>query len=139
MHLQNDRSATLSILQSRFGLLTNDLVNEGIDKMKSVIFPRVSRASTPTTPTLPENFAFEDFDKWSLTPPPATQHRDSYENEIHKEGLNLPQIYFEGGGFPYVPRQAADVPAVFTKSGKTMTSQELCNYYAAHNVFVYLN
>ncbi|CAG8674299.1 7771_t:CDS:1, partial [Cetraspora pellucida] len=132
----NDRSTTLRALHNRFGLLTNDLVNEEIDAMMSIIFLttlRQSRLVTPTIPTLPDDFVFDDIENWALTPPPPTVPRDNYEIEIHEDGLNLPITYFNNGNFSYVAQQASDVPGSFSKNGKTITSAELVDYYATNN------
>ncbi|CAG8711875.1 15555_t:CDS:2, partial [Racocetra persica] len=48
-----------------------------------LIFPRISRASIPPTLTLPENFTFEDFDNWSLTPHPV-YYKLSDEKVVNK-------------------------------------------------------
>src|SRR5689334_17883827 len=108
--------------------------------MMSVIFlttSRRSRSATPTTLTLPDDFVFDDMENWALTPPPPTVPRDNYEIEIHKDGLNLPITYFDNGNFPYVVRQASDVPGSFSKDGKTITSAELVGYYATNNVYLF--
>ncbi|CAG8490314.1 3162_t:CDS:2, partial [Scutellospora calospora] len=78
-------------------------VNDGVDTIITVLFPntsRRSRSSTPTllqssTPTLPENFYFEDINDWSYSLPRPIEPSDDYEAEILKEGLNLPSAYFE--------------------------------------------
>lgn len=51
-HLVNNRSDTLRELRRRFGLIPEDLVNEGVNEMMTVIFPPVysqsqGRRSTP--------------------------------------------------------------------------------------------
>ncbi|CAG8638125.1 6710_t:CDS:2, partial [Scutellospora calospora] len=135
LHFNNNHSATLSALRNRFGLLTNDLVNDSVDAMMAVLSLNTTRRSRSSTPTLPDNFFFEDMDDWSYSPPRPTEARDNYESEILKDGLNLPQVYFEDGKFPSVPRRAHDVPASFTKHGRTMSSKEICNYYTINKEF----
>ncbi|KAF0410415.1 hypothetical protein F8M41_008277 [Gigaspora margarita] len=139
-HIYYDRPTTFVALRTRFDLLTNNLVNDGVDAMLNVLFPNTTRRSRSSTPSLPENFSFEDFEDWSYSPPSSAEARDNYENELLKDGLNLPRAYFENGNFPCVPRRAHDVPVSFTKSGRTMTSVQLCDYYKTNNVIViYLN
>ncbi|CAG8845390.1 43950_t:CDS:1, partial [Gigaspora margarita] len=137
-HIYYDRPTTFAALRTRFGLLTNNLVNDGVDALLNVLFPNTTRRSRSSTPSLPENFSFEDFEDWSYSPPSSAEARDNYENELLKDGLNLPRAYFENGNFPCVPRRAHDVPVSFTKSGRTMTSVQLCDYYKSNNVIVIL-
>jgi hypothetical protein len=40
-HLINNRSATLQELKRHFGLISEDLVNEGVNEMMNIIFPPV--------------------------------------------------------------------------------------------------
>ncbi|CAG8633007.1 16965_t:CDS:2, partial [Cetraspora pellucida] len=68
---------------------------------------------TPTTPTLPDDFVFDNMENWALTPPSSTVPRDNYKIEIHKD--------------------ASDVPGLFSKDRKTITSAELVDYYATNN------
>ncbi|CAG8801156.1 7810_t:CDS:2, partial [Cetraspora pellucida] len=134
-HLHRDRTTTLTTLRSRFGLLTNDLVNDSVDAMMAVLFPNTSRRSRSSTPTLPENFYFEEIEDWSYSPPHPVEARDTYEAEILKDGLNLPPNYYKDGNFPSVPRRAHNVPASFIKKGRNMSSKQLCEYYAINNEF----
>ncbi|CAG8812534.1 4788_t:CDS:2, partial [Cetraspora pellucida] len=124
-----DRTTTLTTLQSQFGLLTNDLINDSINAMMAVLFLNTARRlrSRSSTPTLPENFYFDELEDWSYSPPRSVVARDSYEAEILKDRLNLPPNYCEDGNFPLVPCHAHDVPASFTKNGRNMSSKQLCD------------
>ncbi|RIB12063.1 hypothetical protein C2G38_2201709 [Gigaspora rosea] len=146
LHINNNRSAILVALRTHFGLLHNDLLNDGIDAMMTVIFPNTSRRSRSVTPILSrsssaenlkfsaESFKFLALDDWS-SPLASVEPRDDYEFELHRDGLNLPLAYYENRRFPFVPRCSHDVPASFTKHGKPITSTKLCDDYAAYKEF----
>ncbi|CAG8565392.1 7536_t:CDS:1, partial [Gigaspora rosea] len=109
----------------------------------TVIFPNTSKRSRSVTPILPqsssaenlkfsaESFKFSALDDWSSLPA-SVEPRDDYEFELHRDGLNLPLAYYENVRFPFVPRRSHDIPALFTKNGKPVTSTKLCDDYAAH-------
>ncbi|CAG8852590.1 14292_t:CDS:1, partial [Gigaspora margarita] len=58
--------------------------------------------------------------------------RDDYKFELHKDGLNLLLVYFKNRKFPFVQQRSHDVPMLFTKYGRSITSANLCANYAAH-------
>ncbi|CAG8844328.1 26455_t:CDS:1, partial [Gigaspora margarita] len=125
----------LTALRNRFGLLTNDLLNDGIDAMMNVLFPntlRRSRSVTPLSSILQEDLYFTNFDDWSYLPPLLAEPRDDHEFELLKDGLNLPPAYFENGKFPFVQQRSHDVPMSFTKYGRSVASANLCADYAVH-------
>ena len=132
---------TLTALRNRFGLLTNDLINDGVDAMMNVLFPNMSRRSRSTTPILsrsstpilPADFYFKSPDDFSYSPY-SVEPRDSYKTELHKDGLNLPLEYYKNGSFPFTTRWAHDMPTSFSKHRRTMTSVQLSAHYTAHKV-----
>ncbi|KAF0381787.1 hypothetical protein F8M41_012054, partial [Gigaspora margarita] len=87
-HINNDHSMTLTALRNRFGLLTNDLLNDGVDAMMNVLFLNTSRRSrsvTPSSSILQEDLYFTSLDDWSYLPPLSAEPRDDYEFELHKD------------------------------------------------------
>ncbi|CAG8856916.1 12183_t:CDS:1, partial [Gigaspora margarita] len=122
-------------LRNRFGLLTNDLLNDGVVAMMNVLFLNTSRRSRSVTPSsliLQEDLYFTSLDDWSYSPSLLAEPRDDYEFELHKDGLNLPLAYFENGKFLFVQRRSHDVPMSFTKYGRSVTSANLCADYAVY-------
>ncbi|CAG8854246.1 45520_t:CDS:2, partial [Gigaspora margarita] len=111
-HINNNHSTMLTALRNRVGLLTNDLLNNGVNVMMNVLFLNTSRRSRSVTP--------------------SNKPRDNYKFELYKDRLNLLLAYFKNKKFPFVQQRSHDVPILFTKYERSITSANLCANYAAH-------